>query len=134
MFNKNLIISLITFLVLMVFTSSVKHKTRNFEKKINAINSEIIVLRKEFRDAKIDYVYLSSPAQLQKYLIILDVNDFNTYDISRIFRSTEQFVIYKDKQTKLLKKNNRSDCQFSKHRVLKYTKLKERPIQIHRAE
>ena len=105
MFNKNLIISLITFLVLMVFTSSIKHKTRNFEKKINAINSEIIVLRKEFSDAKTDYVYLSSPAQLQKYLIILDVNDFNTYDISRIFRSTEQFAIYRDKQTKLLKKN-----------------------------
>ena len=106
MFNKNLIISLITFLVLMVFTSSIKHKTRNFEKKINAINSEIIVLRKEFSDAKTDYVYLSSPAQLQKYLLILNINDFTTYSISRIFKSTEQFTTYKDKQTKLLKKNN----------------------------
>ena len=106
MFNKNLIISLITFLVLMIFTSSVKHKTRNFEKKINTVNSEIIVLRKEFSDAKTDFVYLSSPAQLQKYLLILNVNDFYTYDISRIFRSTEQFLIYKNKQTKFLKKNN----------------------------
>ena len=106
MFNKNLILSLITFLALMVFTSSVKHKTRNFEKKINNINSEIIDLRKEFSDAKTDYVYLSSPAQLQKYLLILNINDFTTYSISRIFKSTEQFTIYKDKQTKLLKKNN----------------------------
>ena len=106
MFNKNLILSLITFLALMVFTSSVKHKTRNFEKKINNINSEIIDLRKEFSDAKTDYVYLSSPAQLQKYLLILNINDFTTYSISRIFKSTEQFTTYKDKQTKLLKKNN----------------------------
>ena len=107
MFNKNLIISLITFLVLMVFTSSVKHKTRNFEKKINAINSEIIVLRKEFSDAKTDYVYLSSPEQLQKYLLILNIKDYFTYDVSRIFKSTDQFIIYKEKQTLILMKSHK---------------------------
>ena len=120
MFNKNLILSLITFLALMVFTSSVKHKTRNFEKKINNINSEIIDLRKEFSDAKTDYVYLSSPAQLQKYLLILNINDFTTYSISRIFKSTEQFTIYKDKQTKLLKKNNNEKKKKHKSKSKKF--------------
>ena len=102
MFNKNLIISLTVFLIFMVFTSMVKHKTRNFEKEINTLNKEITFLRKELKDAKTDYVYLSSPAQLQKYLLILNFKDYFSYDISRIFKSTDQFIIFKEKQTKLL--------------------------------
>ena len=107
MFNKNLMISLTVFLIFMVFTSMVKHKTRNFEKHINTLNSEITVLRKELQDAKTDYVYLSSPEQLQKYLLILNIKDYFTYDVSRIFKSTDQFIIYKEKQTKLLKINKK---------------------------
>ena len=103
MFKKPLIISLSLFLVFMIYTSSVKHKTRNLEKKINILNSEIGILKKELKDAKTDYIFLSSPEQLKKYLLILDVNDFSTYDVSRIFDSTDQFIIYKDKQTKLHK-------------------------------
>ena len=80
----------------------VKHKTRNFEKEINTLNKEITFLRKELKDAKTDYVYLSSPAQLQKYLLILNFKDYFSYDISRIFKSTDQFIIFKEKQTKLL--------------------------------
>ena len=102
MFNKNLMISLTVFLIFMIFTSMVKHKTRNFEKEINTLNKEITFLRKELKDAKTDYVYLSSPAQLQKYLLILNFKDYFSYDISRIFKSTDQFIIFKEKQTKLL--------------------------------
>ena len=103
MFNKKLMISITIFLIFMVFTSTVKHKTRNFEKKINTLNREITVLRKELKDARTDYVYLSSPAQLQKYLLILNIKDYFTYDVSRMFKSTDQFIIYKEKQTRLLK-------------------------------
>ena len=102
MFNKNLMMSLTVFLIFMIFTSMVKHKTRNFEKEINTLNKEITFLRKELKDAKTDYVYLSSPAQLQKYLLILNFKDYFSYDISRIFKSTDQFIIFKEKQTKLL--------------------------------
>ena len=101
MFDRTLIISLSIFLVLMIYTSSVKHKTRNLEKKINSLNSEIGVLKKELKDAKTDYVFLSSPEQLKKYLQILNINDFSIYDVSRIFYSTNQFIIYNDKQTRL---------------------------------
>ena len=102
MFNKPLIVSLLVFLVFMTYTSSVKHKTRNLEKKINNLNSEIGVLKKELKDARTDYVFLSSPEQLKKYLISLNINDFSIYDVSRMFFSTDQFIIYKDKQTRLL--------------------------------
>lgn len=85
----------------MIYTSSVKHKTRNLEKKINILNREIGILKKELKDAETDYVFLSSPEQLKDYLLILNINDFSTYDISRIFKSTDQFIIYKNKQTNL---------------------------------
>ena len=101
MFNKSLIVSLTIFLFLMIYTSSVKHKTRNLEKKINILNREIGILKKELKDAETDYVFLSSPEQLKDYLLILNINDFSTYDISRIFKSTDQFIIYKNKQTNL---------------------------------
>ena len=103
MFNKPLVISLSIFLIFMIYTSSVKHKTRNLEKKINILNNEIGVLKRELNDANTDYTFLSSPEQLKKYLLILNVNDFSNYDVSRIFYSTDQFIIYKDKQTKLHK-------------------------------
>ena len=73
-FNKPLIISLSIFFIFMIYTSSVKHKTRNLEKKINNLNSEIGVLKKQLKDAKTDYVFLSSPEQLNKYLITLNIN------------------------------------------------------------
>ena len=101
MFKKSLTLSVSIFLFLMIYTSSVKHKTRNLEKKINILNSEISILKKELKDAETDYVFLSSPERLKNYLLILNVNDFSTYDISRIFQSTDQFIIYKDKQTRL---------------------------------
>ena len=54
MFKKPLIISLSLFLVFMIYTSSVKHKTRNLEKKINVSTKTFQALRifvnKEFSE------------------------------------------------------------------------------------
>jgi len=121
MFNKPLVISLSIFLIFMIYTSSVKHKTRNLEKKINNLNSEIGVLKKQLKDAKTDYVFLSSPEQLKKYLITLNINDFSIYDVSRIFHSTDQFIIYNDKQTRLLN---------LKSKWKKYQKIKTKGVFI----
>ena len=105
MFNKALVSSLSIFLVFMVFTSSIKHKTRKLEKKINVLQDKIISLKKDLKDAKTDYVYLSSPAQLEKYLIVLDIKDYITFDTSNIFFSPQEFITAKQKETKLLKKS-----------------------------
>ena len=105
MFNKRLVISLMTFLILMIFTSSIKNKTRALEKKINTLNNKIINLKINLRDAKTDYAYLSSPGQLQKYLSILNLKDYSIFDSSRIFLSTNEFIVNKNKKTKLIKDN-----------------------------
>ena len=104
MFKKSLIFSLSVFLILMIFTSSVKHKTRNLEKKINLVNKEIVILKKQLNDAETDFAYLSSPEQLKEYLIILRKEDYSTYDHSRIFLSTDEFLFNNLKETKLIKK------------------------------
>ena len=65
MFNKALASSLSIFLVFMIFTSSIKHKTRTLEKKINILQDKIISLKKDLKDVKTDYVYLSSPHNLK---------------------------------------------------------------------
>ncbi len=89
----------------MIFTSSVKHKTRNLEKKINSVNKEILILKKQLNDAETDFAYLSSPEQLKKHLIILKKKSYSTYDHSRMFLSTDEFLFHNSKETKLIKKN-----------------------------
>ena len=102
MFNKTLLFSLSIFLILMVFTSVVKNKTRVLEKKINKINKEIVILKKSLNDAETDFVYLSSPGQLKKYLIIFKEEDYSTYDHSKIFLSTDHFLQKNLKETRLI--------------------------------
>ncbi len=104
MFNKSLILSLGIFLILMIFTSSVKHKTRNLEKKINSVNKEIVILKKQLNDAETDFAYLSSPEKLKENLIILRKQGYSIYDHSRIFLSTDEFLFNDLKETKLIKK------------------------------
>tara|TARA_B100002051_G_C16653793_1_gene595369 strand:+ start:80 stop:358 length:279 start_codon:yes stop_codon:yes gene_type:complete len=88
----------------MIFTSTVKHRTRTLEKKINKINKEIVILKKQLSDGETDFVYLSSPAQLKKYLIVLKKEDYYFYDYSRVFYSTDDFLIQNLKETRLINK------------------------------
>ena len=100
MFKKSLILSLTVFLTLMVITSVIKNKTRNLEKEIEKINKEVAFLEKQLSDAEIDYIYLSSPEKLKKYLSTLDKEKYLSFDYSRIFFSTEQFLKHSLKKAK----------------------------------
>ena len=50
----------------MIFTSVVKNESRNLEKDIEKLNIEVTKLQREFSDANIDFMYLSSPEKLRK--------------------------------------------------------------------
>ena len=100
MFKKSLILSLTVFLTLMVITSVIKNKTRNLEKEIEKINKEVTLLEKELSDAQIDYIYLSSPKKLKKYLSTLGKEEYLSFDHSRIFFSIEQFLKHNSKEVK----------------------------------
>ena len=47
MFNRPLIFSLSVFLFLMIFTSIIKNNTRNIEKNIEKLNTEVSILKNE---------------------------------------------------------------------------------------
>ena len=100
MFKKSLILSLTVFLTLMVITSVIKNKTRNLEKEIEKINKEVAFLKKQLSDAEIDYIYLSSPEKLKKYLLTLNKEKYLSFDYSSIFFSIEQFLKHNSKEVK----------------------------------
>ncbi len=84
----------------MIFTSIIKNKTRNIEKNIEKLNTEIFKLNKELYNAEIDFIYLSSPDKLKKIISIFNQTRYSTFDYSRIFLSTEEFINFSSKQTK----------------------------------
>ena len=104
MFNRPLILSLSIFLILMVFTSVIKNNTKNIEKNIQKLNIEISILNQDLLNAEIDFIYLSSPEKLEKKLLLLDSQKYFSYDFSRIFLSTKDYINFSSKQTKNLKK------------------------------
>ena len=100
MFKKSLIFSLTVFFTLMIITSLIKNKTRNLEKEIEKINKEVAFLEKELSDAEIDYIYLSSPKKLKQYICTFGKEEYLSFDYSRIFFSTEQFLKHSLKEAK----------------------------------
>ena len=119
MFNKRLIISLSIFFYFYDLHFFCKTQNKKFRKKINNLNSEIGVLKKHLKDAKTDYVFLSSPEQLKKYLITLNINDFSIYDASRIFSQqiNLQFTKINKLDCSILSKNEKNTKKSKPKRV-----------------
>tara|TARA_B100000029_G_scaffold314291_1_gene306681 strand:- start:1175 stop:1504 length:330 start_codon:yes stop_codon:yes gene_type:complete len=100
MFKKSVIISLSIFFILMIFTSVVKNNTRNIEKNIESLSRDVFILEKELADAKIDFIYLSSPEKLKKNFSNLGYEKYYSYDYSRIFLSTQDFINHTSQEAK----------------------------------
>ena len=106
MFKKSTIISLCIFCILMFLTPVVKNNTRIIEKNIERLNKEISILEKQLSDAKIDFIYLSRPEKLKKNLLNFDEQKYSSFDYSRIFLSTQDFLRYRSQETKSFKIEN----------------------------
>ena len=103
MFKKPLVISLSIFFILMFFTSIVKNSSRNLEKKIHQLNKKIAVLEYEISDAQTDHVYLSSPEKIKNSINYFTDKKYYSFDYSRIFFSTDDFLRNYSNQTKYFK-------------------------------
>jgi len=106
MFKKPIIVSLCIFFILMFLTPIVKNKTRIIEKNIEKSNKEISILEKQLSDAKIDFIYLSSPEKLNESLLNFNKEKYSSFQHSRIFFSTQDFLSYSSQETKNLKIEN----------------------------
>ncbi len=103
MFKKTTIISLCIFFILIFFTPIVKNNTRIIEKNIESLSKDISILEKQLNDAKIDFVYLSSPERLKKNLLNFNIKKYSSFERSRIFLSPQDFLHYSSQETKNFK-------------------------------
>ena len=70
MHKSKLILSLLIFIILMIFTSAIKTQTRKIEKNIIKLEKEIVKIKNMLHESQIDFSYLSSPTYAVSYLFL----------------------------------------------------------------
>ena len=85
MFKTKLIFSIIIFVTFLIITSVVKNKTHVIEKKISSLNNDILLKEKNLNEAELDVNYLTSPAELEKKLNLIGLNDYQPIKYSNIY-------------------------------------------------
>tara|TARA_Y200000002_G_scaffold374631_1_gene375677 strand:+ start:660 stop:998 length:339 start_codon:yes stop_codon:yes gene_type:complete len=92
MFKKKIIISITIFVSFLVFTSTIKNKTRIIEKNIVNLNAEILIKSKNVNEAQLDFFYLTSPAEIEKKLSVIGFDNYNPIKYSSIFFNIDDFT------------------------------------------
>ena len=112
MFKSKIIISSVIFLILLVFTSMIKNETRTIEKKSYKLNKENSLKEKDINEAQLDFYFLTSPAQIEKKIKVLGLNNYLPIENSKIFLSFVNFnniynktSIFTNQNEKKTKKN-----------------------------
>ena len=85
MFKTKIIISITVFAILLVFTSTIKNKTRIIEKNISNLNVKISLISKSINEAQLDFYYLTSPAEIEKKLNLIGFKNYQPIKYSNIF-------------------------------------------------
>ena len=83
-------ITLSIIFVLILATSLVKNSTKEIEDKTFVLKENIRSLKVELGDVKLEYNYLSSPDQLNKYQSQYFENDFIKIDITKIKKISKE--------------------------------------------
>ena len=90
--KTKLLVSLLIFIFLMIFTSAIKNQTRIIEKKITKLEKQILILSSNFYESQLDFFYLSSPSYVSKKIGELsDKNTFKPMAYSKIYLSYEDY-------------------------------------------
>ena len=92
MFRLKIILPIIFFLFLLIITSIIKNETRKIEKRIVKLNEQIILKEKDINESELDFYFLTSPAEIEKKVKILDNTNYNTIKNSNIFLSLSDFT------------------------------------------
>ena len=92
MLNKNLLLSLFIFSILMIFTSVIKTQTRVIEKKIYMYEKKLANIKNNLHEAQLDYYYLSSPQFIANKIREYSEKDYESIEYYRIYFSLEEFL------------------------------------------
>ena len=66
MFKMKFIISISLFISFLLFTSTIKNKTRVIEKNISNLTTKIFMKTNDINETQLDFHYLTSPAEIEK--------------------------------------------------------------------
>ena len=97
MFRIKIILPAIVFLILLIVTSIIKNQTRKIEKNLHKLSKEITLKEKDINESQLDFYFLTSPAEIEKKVKILGLNDYLPIQNSKIFLSLSNFTNMKKK-------------------------------------
>ena len=113
MFKMKFTIALSIFISFLLFTSTIKNKTRVIEKNISNLSKIILIKTKDINEAQLDFHYLTSPAEIEKRLSMIEFNNYQPIKYSSIFFNISDFTKIQNKISNLKnihekkKKNNK---------------------------
>ena len=97
MFKMKFIIASSIFVSFLLFTSTIKNKTRVIEKNISNLTTKIYIKTKDFNEAQLDFHYLTSPAEIEKKLSIIGFDNYLPINYSNIFFDISDFTEIQNK-------------------------------------
>ena len=110
MSRTKLIMSITIFVTFLLITSAIKNKTRIIEKQISYLNKDILIKEKNVNETELDFFYLTSPAELEKKINLMELNEykpiqysniyFNISDLSKIQNKISNLNNFNDKKIK----------------------------------
>ena len=103
MFKKKFITSTTVFVIFLLITSAIKNQTRIIEKNISSLNTKILAMKKNINEAQMDFYYLTSPAEIEKRLNIVGLDNYKPIKLSNIFFEISEFYKIQNKTTNLKK-------------------------------
>ena len=103
MFKMKFIIVLSVFISFLLFTSTIKNKTRVLEKNISNLNTKIFIKTSDINETELDFDYLTSPAEIEKKISIIGFDNYQPIKYSRIFFDVSDFTEIQNKISNLKK-------------------------------
>ena len=107
MFRSKIIISSIIFLILLIFTSIIKNQTRIVEKKLYKLNKKIALKEKDINESQLDFYFLTSPAEVEKKINILEQVIYMPIENSKIYLNISNFIDIKKKLSVINNQNEK---------------------------
>ena len=103
MFKMKFIIASSIFISFLLFTSTIKNKTRVIEKNISNLTTKIFIKTSDLNEAQLDFDYLTSPAEIEKKISIIGFDNYQPIKYSRIFFDISDFTEIQNKISNLKK-------------------------------
>ncbi len=109
MFNSKLIFSITIFIIFLIITSVVKNQSRMLEKQIFKLSSKVLSSEKNLSETELEFFYLTSPQEIEKRIMMNDLNDFKPIDHSKIFFDIKDFIILEKKLSNLKNRDEKEN-------------------------